>query len=258
MDKELFKVAFSVVKASDSLRLEVIQMTENKRKPAGRILPKLLLAAVIVTLLTTTAFATAKILDALKGGETKFEGGAWYALTDTPSGSGPYDCYKLFLDVEINPDAPKKIETYYMPVLDEGYMPALGEDLDQKITQFAWTKGLRNWADSIYVFQEPGGRIAPTRAKASIFVPAGEQPQAQHVTLGEINGYLVENHFDFDHGRRNFYWSDGDYLFTLWVPDEYSDEQLAALAESVRPVSDIEPYLVEEETRLWIAYGDKD
>ncbi len=255
MDKERFKAAFSVVQAPDTLRMEVCKMTPNSFKPVGRILPKLLLAAVIVALLTTTAFATAKISDALKGGKAELDGNTWYAPTGTPNGEGPYDCYELYLDVEINPDAPLKIENYYMPVLDAEYVAYLGADLDQKATQFAWTKGLRNWKDHIMFLQMPGGTFDPDRAVASIFTPAGTDAEMQYITLGTVSGCLVED--TFLHARRHFYWSDGDYVFYMMVPAAYTDAQLTALVESVRYVPSIEPYLVDEETYNQIVYGDK-
>ncbi|MBQ3215556.1 MAG: hypothetical protein IJB11_05495, partial [Oscillospiraceae bacterium] len=59
-----------------------------------------------------------------------------------------------------------------------------------------------------------------------------------------IEGYLVEEPtLGNNYGERKFYWSDGDYLFCLQVPCDFTDAQLEEMVTSVQLVEDIKPYL---------------
>ncbi len=73
MNTKKFKDTFSAVHASDALRLEVLQMCENEKKPI-RLGTKILIVAAIVCLLATTALAAPAIINAIKGGRTELNG----------------------------------------------------------------------------------------------------------------------------------------------------------------------------------------
>ncbi len=255
MDNRLFHDTFCQVRASDDLRLEVLEMTEKSEKQPSRLLPKVLLVAAIIALLTTTAFAASAIFHALKGGDTEFISGGWYAPTGSPYNKGPYDAYEVYIDIEIDPDAPKTIEMCYMPEMRDNYVPYFGAELNG-VNQFGWTNGLRNYDDEILFFQFAGGMIDLNDPVACLHIPAGENPKTTLTDLEGISGYLVEDPMFY--GRRWFYWTDGQYVFQLAVPDEYSEEQLTEIVKSVHYVPSIEPYLVPEDVYEEIVYGKKD
>ncbi len=248
MNPNQFRDTFSAVRASDTLRLEVLQMTRKTTGRPGRLLPKVLLAAVILALLSTTAFAATKLFNALKGGEASFQSSQWYAASGSPD-EGPYNAYDIYIDVEIHPDAPKAIDAYYIPVPDAGYFGYLGT-ASESTTQFGWANAPGK--AKILFLQYAGGRFDPEKPVARLFTSTAEAPHAKLVDMDGISGYLVE-----DTNRRHFYWSDGDYVFQLTVWDDFTDAQLEALVNSVQYVPSIEPYLVPEEVYQEFIYGKK-
>lgn len=237
-----FQRTFSVVKASDELRSEITDMisSTHARKTAN-FLPKVLLVAVLITLLVITAYAAPIVLDAIKNGKTEFENSGYLPPTG-PENLGPYDRYDLYLDIEMEPNAPKTVDTYYLPELGDGYVQFFG-NVWKSTTHFSWTNGAENWEDSVTFEQYPGGSFDPEKPVRPLYVSAGTVPQQQLVELGGATGFLVDFD-DMDHGTRLFFWSDGYYLFVLDVPDEYSNERIAQLVESVRLVQDVQPYIM--------------
>ncbi len=247
------KEAFSVVRASDELRLEVLQMTEKTNRPRLK-LRQVLIAAAIFALLATTAMAAPTVINALRGGRTEMNStfGTQGKLSWLPGSVKEYNDYDVYLDLDLNPDAPNDVLIHYLPEIPNGYEQTLGFKSDIERT-YLWAtddEGRKFMhPNEIQFMQWPAQhwieKAGPNGAWACwIVVPVGEEPKSEMTELGGKRGFLVET--EYGYGARIFFWSDGDYVFKLEVPDEYTDDQLAELIESVHVVENIRPYLFNE------------
>ena len=240
MNKRELKAALSKIHASDDLVKEVLAM--KKEQKTAKFSKKLFLAAVVAALLATTVLATPSAFNALRGGSVDTDG----SLVVSPTGAdevGPWNIYDVYVDVEMNPNAPKSIETYYMLTLDSGYVPYEGAVYrNQSASYFSWTNGEKNFEDYVQFYQIAGGDYDPKEVYASVITEPGVTPETKLVELAGIQGYLVEDLAL--HGCREFLWSDGNYLFHLIVPDEYTDEDIAKVLEGIVEVEDILPYCI--------------
>ena len=252
MNKQELKAAFSKIHASDDLVKEVLAMKkEHKTVKFGR---KLFMAAVVAALLATAVLATPSAFNALSGGSIDTDGTLYVGPTGADD-EGPWNSYDVYVDVDMNPNAPKSIETYCMPTLGSGYVPYEGAVYkNQSASYFSWTNGEKNFEDWVEFYQIAGGNYDPQESYASVRTEPGVTPETKLVELAGIQGYLVEDLAR--NGCREFLWSDGNYLFHLIVPDEYTDEDITKVLESVVEVEDILPYCVSmtEEDRK-VAFG---
>lgn len=242
IDKKIFQEAFSVVHASEAVISEVLKMA-NERKTNGfgrSFLRKGLTAAAVVMLIATTVFAASAICNALVGGTLKKDGNVWFTPMD--AGSEKLNRYEVRLDVDMNPDAPESIETYYMPVLEDGYKQYFGYVYQQSAAVYMWTYGEQCWENEVRFRQMAGNGLDANEAIACVYTSPEEAPEAKMVEYHGILGYLVEDRFGY--GMKNFFWSDGDYLFQLEVPDEYVADDIARVLQSITTVENIEPYCV--------------
>ncbi len=237
MENKDFQAAFSAVRASNELRLEVSKSMkqENTRKTGG-LLPKVLLVAAIISLLATTALAAPAIINAIKGGRV--------GINTEIELNGD-----VFLDLELNPDAPDDVLIHYLPEIPEGYEQTLGYKSDMERT-YLWATDEEGTnfmhPNEIQFMQWPGGLWNERKEQGIdwacwIVIPEGAEPEFKLTELGGKLGFLVESAYGY--GARIFFWSDGDYVFKLEVPDEFTDEQLAELIESVHIVYNISPYI---------------
>ena len=241
MDKQLFRETFSAVHASNEVISEVLGMAkERKVKDFGRSGPrKILIAAAMVLLIATTVFAASAIHNAVVGGSLKKEGVSFTRMNDS---NEKLNRYEVWLDVDMNEDAPKNIETYYMPVLADEYQQYFGYVYWQSAAVYRWTYGEESWGNDVRFWQTAGGAFYADQAIAWVYTLPEETPEAKMVELNGIQGYLVGDSFGY--GSKSFFWSDGDYLFQLDVPDEYTNDDIASLLQSIVTVEDIEPYCV--------------
>ncbi len=243
MDKKTFYDTFSAVRASSSLRLEVMNMTKKKRS----ILPKILIAAAIAALLCTTALASQAIIRSFTHGDL-VEGGSDNLGTFPPE-HGLRDTYELYLDFEANPDAPKNIETFYMIFPGEGYILQEGHtdtwyygDAPSEPSDFAVYYWQQDADNGIFFQQGITGRHDSDVPWQTVFVEEGREPQVLETELGGVKGYLIEQYRELH--TRVFLWSDGDYMFHLEVPGDHTDAQIADLLQSMTAVADIAPYII--------------
>lgn len=241
MDKQLFRETFSAVHASNEVISEVLEMAkERKTNDFGHSGPrKILIAAVAVMLVVTTAFAASAIHNALVGGSLKNKGVSFTLMNDS---NEELNRYEVWLDVDMNEDAPKNIETYYMPVLADEYQQYFGYVYWQSAAVYRWTYGEESWGNDVRFWQTAGGAFYADQAIAWVYTLPEETPEAKMVELNGIQGYLVGDSFGY--GSKSFFWSDGDYLFQLDVPDEYTNSDIVKLLQSIVTVEDIEPYCV--------------
>ena len=241
MDKQLFRETFSAVHASNEVISEVLGMAkERKVKDFGRSGPrKILIAAAMVLLIATTVFAASAIHNAVVGWALKNKGVSFTLMNDS---NEELNRYEVWLDVDMNEDAPKNIETYYMPVLADEYQQYFGYVYWQSAAVYRWTYGEESWGNDVRFWQTAGGAFYADQAIAWVYTLPEETPEAKMVELNGIQGYLVGDSFGY--GSKSFFWSDGDYLFQLDVPDEYTNDDIASLLQSIVTVEDIEPYCV--------------
>lgn len=243
MNKQQLQGAISKLHASDGLVQEVLSMNTKKKNVTaqGKLAKTALIAAIVTVLLVTTAFAAPAIYQALTNGRV---GGEEIWLTPTgPEGSHQVQRHDIYVDVQMNEDAPASIETFYLPTMEGGYEQYFGFVYkDQMSAVYRWTNGRENWEDEVCFWQIAGGTYDPKEVYCTVETELGTTPEAKLVQLGGIQGYLVE---DISHyGTRHFLWSDGEYLFYLEVPDEYSDEDIVKVLQSIVSVEDILPYCV--------------
>ncbi len=243
MDKKAFQETFSTVRASNSLRLEVMNMTTKKRS----ILPKILIAAAIIALLCTTALASQAIIRSFTHGDL-VEGGSENLGTFPPQ-HGSRDTYELYLDFEGNQDAPEHIETFYMIAPEAGYTLREGHTdtwyYDEEPTGpsdfavYRWQQG----DDRRIIFQQSvTGRHDSDVPWDVVYTEDGQEPQVTETALGGVEGYLIEQYREYHY--RVFLWTNGDYMFRLEVPGDCTDEQIGDLIESMTAVDDVSPYII--------------
>lgn len=241
MDNQLFRETFSAVHASNEVISEVLEMAkERKTKDFGHSGPrKILIAAAMVLLIATTVFAASAIHNAVVGGSLKNKGVSFTLMNDS---NEELNRYEVWLDVDMNDNAPESIETYYMPVLADEYQQYFGYVYWQSAAVYRWTYGEESWGNDVRFWQTAGGAFYADQAIAWVYTLPEETPEAKMVELNGIQGYLVGDSFGY--GSKSFFWSDGDYLFQLDVPDEYTNDDIASLLQSIVTVEDIEPYCV--------------
>lgn len=223
----------------DEAMLAETEMTEGKR--TRRITWRTALIAAVVAGMAVSAGAAPLIRNALQGGKLKTDDTAYFAPTNPVTGESHQEqLHAITLEVEFNNDAPEGIETYYITPEIPGEFDQYHGHIykDAMCAQYGWIE--ETTKRSIFFEQWAGGSVEPGDLVMNIYTRPGETPQHGLVTLGEIRGYLTE---EPNVGRRSFCWSDGDYLFKLQVPLDYTDAQLEAMVTSVRSVDDITPYL---------------
>lgn len=208
---------------------------------------KAALVAAVVAGLAVTAAAAPLFRNALKGGKLEPETQAAFTPTNPITGdSHAIVSHEITLDVEFNEDAPRSIETYYMitDIPAEFSNQYLGHIMkDACMTQFGW---IVPGTDRDIFFNQWAGKYPAMEdvLRVNVTTAPGQTPVHGLRTFAGIQGYLVEEPTLGDnYGEREFYWSDGDYLFCLQVPWDYTDAQLENMVASVHPVEDITPYL---------------
>ena len=247
MRKQELNKAFSSLHASEKLVLEVLTMKTEKKYAifSGKMAKAVLVTMLAIVMLATSAFAAPAIYDALINGRVHTDGDVGVS----PTGAGDQNetpFFDICVDVDMNKDAPASIEKFYMLNLPEGYEQYHGFVYKDKVVAiYMWTNGKDNWEDEVRFYQYAGGTYDPQKNYWSVKAAPGETPETKMVQLGGIQGYLVEDVSLY--GIRHFFWSDGENLFHLQVPDEYTDADLAQVLQGVVLVEDILPYCIDME-----------
>lgn len=220
----------------------------DMQKPHRRVGWKVMLVAAVVAGMAVTAVASPTIRSALFGGKVETDDRTWFSATDPSDGSSyAMNSHEITLSVEMDEDAPESIQIYHIPQIPEGFTQIKGHlhgyDAPNALAQFWWI--LEGTDEDIFFSQVAGGSVTPQDLTEIVATVPGDKVQAEMCTIAEIRGYLIDVRpiGDGIGGDRIFFWSDGQYLFRLEVPYEYTDTQLEALVASVQPVEDIVPYL---------------
>ena len=245
MDKQKLQETFSHIHASEKLLTEVLNMKRTKNRRNYRILRRVAMAACLLFLVTATILAAPEIYRALGGGRIVTDEELWETPTDASGNSYSHQRHEIFLDLPIGESAPKGVSRFYLPQIPEGYGQYHGYLYKDAMTvQYRW-KAPDNYLRDIAFEQMAGGSVNLAECIDVVWTNVGEAPDAAYVTLGGIEGYLVNGRpVEGISGGRVFFWTDGDYLFRLQAPYDYTDDQLAALIESVTEISNVRPYLI--------------
>lgn len=212
---------------------------------SGRVLRRTLLVAALVAGLAVTAAAAPRIRNALHSGSIQTDDTPYFAPTNPLTG----ECYQLrrheiTLEVDFDGKPTKRIDTYYMlPSLSEEFTQYHGYIYrDACIAQFGWIEEGKNRL--IHFTQQAGGTVTPEDLTVDVYTAPEGVPEHGLRTLAGIQGYYVEvPPYEEEYGKKEFYWSDGQYLFCLLVPIDFTDAELEQMLSLVRPVEDITPYL---------------
>ncbi len=184
----------------------------------------------------------------------------------------------VFYDKIANEDAPRSIQTYYLPTKDvtvenvgivevskDGniYIP-LQHHGEHDYSQYDWY--LDHIPESPTSFTADwfiDDRQIMFTQELAYDIPAGEKywsiayPPDNHAVMRaeilEINNYEVlsvevESDIPFEEGRETvyyWYWTNGDYVFQL-LASHADKEYMQQLMESVQPMEDMSPYFGEE------------
>lgn len=251
MDNKLFKETFSAVHAPDTTIEEVLKMTDKKKSGGfGRGMARAVLIAAIVLALAATVFAAAEIRnqnrdpnrDAVKAGSVETDDEVWFTPTNTAGNSYERRMHEIYLDVEMYPDAPQSVDVFYLPQVPEDHGQIHGYLYrDRMSVSYSWKAP----GEFIDFAQTAGANYDPSEVIDVIWTKQGVEPEVELTEIAGMKGYLVrEEPTEDSSGRRTFHWSDGNYLFRLQVPYEYTDAQLEKMVSGVQPVEDVRPYLI--------------
>lgn len=175
-----------------------------------------------------------------------------------------------FRDLQINPDAPQNIETYFLPLdfvdgqplqigqtFIEDYDSMQGDhtffdDPSELNVDYSEIDGVNyGWETEqygyIYFSQRCAKTVSDDTALVHHVLPDDEEQQASHRTfeIGEYSIFAFEISFPSSNEvSRTWYWSDGNYIFSLTA--SLSEEDMTALFESVVPVGTHYPYSIDE------------
>lgn len=232
--------------AIGELDAAILAETEVNTGNIKRMGWRVALIAAVVAGLAVTAAAAPLIRNALRGAQMKTDDSAWFTPTNASTGeSQQVQSHDITLEVEFNENAPGSIMTYYItPEIPPEFRQYHGHIYKGAMcAQYGWIT--ENKDKMIFFEQWAGNAVEPGDLVVNVYTNPGEVPQNGLKTIGGIQGYLVEQPtVGDDPGRRIFCWSDGDYLFRLEVPGDYTDAQLESMVAAVHPVEDITPYLL--------------
>lgn len=181
--------------------------------------------------------------------EAKIEGSYDAAIaTDEWGNSETGRVYELSLSLPISAYAPELIQDYYSPQIPAQYPLSFGYAYgwhnDGRILSLylAWdVPGVEKQGISFSQISVAGMYDFPF-VKHNVF--AKSEPVITEAVYGGIKGFLFSEVDGTDFPRKWFYWSDGDYVFKLRVPYDFTDEQMNEILGSLQTVEDIRPYLV--------------
>lgn len=255
MDNKLFKETFSAVYAPEATVTEVLRMTEKKKAGGlGRGVVRAVLIAAIVLALAVSVYAATEITqairrqnrkpnhEALTAGDVQTDDEAYFTPTYPSGDSYEKRMHEVRLEVEMYPDAPETVDIFYMLQVSQEYTQIHGYLYHERISvNYSWST-----PEGIIDFKQTAGAdFDPSEVVDVVWTKPGVAPEVEVTWIAGLKGYLVREEPAQDSiGRTTFHWSDGDYLFRLQVPYEYTDAQLEKLISGIQPMENIRPYLI--------------
>lgn len=231
-----------------------LEQSEQTVCPGRRALPKILIAAAAVAVLTCTAFAIPAVRNYILGLTSHQTYAA--AVAETPGGreKAYVGVVDVTPEVDIPADAPETIETFYVPLYLAEHWEAVPREQNRE------TPAARS--DTWLQWQSADGDVVSFWQTACPgyegqypydTVPTGYEDDYEigEVQYGGLNLWCITvrpsqaetaEGAETLEGFRKFYWSDGQYLFMLETPYDMGDGVLEQIFASVAPVEDLTPY----------------
>lgn len=250
-NEKLLKAIGSV---SDELiedaNLETLRTAETRKYLYPRkILRFGLAAALIAGLLGVTALAVEHFRP-FRGYEPQMSDPIEVVTPTRDGESQSAQKHNISFRLPLNEDAPELIEQYYFLDVPAMYEQSFGMAYDglngdrlMKL-DFFWDvpngqkKGIRFSQESVATLED-------SQIHTLLITPPGTKPELMEVTLGGVDGLLIADHpMPGKANYQYFYWSDGNYVFSMWFPLDFTEEQMGEMIASVREVEDIRPYLI--------------
>lgn len=220
---------FKAIGAVDNQHLRECEATTSRRHrhPLG----KTFLIAAVIALLSISAMAAPTIYNALKGSDLRWNNNLYNGFPEDQSGG-----YELFLDIDIDKNAPQTLEQPYIPTAilstDSGYCFCY-EDL------FLYWRGEYRFEQ--YVF--PENTDTTYNALIRTISNANVITETRNYAGFDVLEVIFDN---TTHGERlsnrQLYWSDGSYLYYLMLPLDADAEQILS---TMTAFTDINQYLHE-------------
>ncbi len=220
-----------------------------------RLLPKLLIAAAVAALLSTTVFAVPAIRNALFGVQTTQSFISGIFLEENRPADVREGSMDVSLDVNLDPAAPAVLERCYVPMLPATQWEPIPLEINQGASLVFEQGSLLQWkneaGDYVLFRQDASPDYHGDYAWDSVCTGFDA---ACSVTQEELAGYTVQRivvepssaereWVRGEHpGLQKLYWSDGFYIFSMEVNYSMSDAQLRAILESIQPVEDAAAY----------------
>lgn len=250
------KILRAIGQMSDDLVEDAeIKNTQVKRPVSCRRMLRMGLAAAVVVCLLTAAVLAAKTWF-FDGYQAKLDEPVDVVGATDPNGNSQKGTiYELTFCLPLNETAPELIESYYFPDVSEKYEQSFGyayagmeRDTLCDIT-FFWDvpsgekMGIRFTQESRFGLEQDGYLVG-NELRIVAHSIADMEPETQELTLGGVKGLLIIEPEEAIYPRQYFYWSDGDYVFHMWFPLAFTQEEMAQIIGSVKEVDLIQPYLI--------------
>ncbi len=240
MNKDLFFNTFSQIHPSEHLKQEVLNMKNQASHRKG--LRIALVAAALVILTAGTVMAASFL------GNSRVQTNDYisYTPTDPQGHSYAVQGHEIYLDLPTDANAPTSIAEFYLLQVPDGYSQYHGYLYkDNCVVQYRW-KEPDSFSRDIFLSQWAGGDEDTSLRNYVIHTsPNSPAPQLRQVTWGGVEGITVDTEAIANApGNRLFFWSDGQYIFHLGAPLDYTDEQMDTLVTTLQKVSDVRPWLI--------------
>lgn len=216
----------------------------TKKRPTGRTLRNLLVAAVVVALLAVTAVAAPAAYEGITGA-WRTEEWEFYAPTDANGNSPVHKLQYYEVDIQLDEDAPEEIETYYLPQMPEEYTQFFG-NLYGGIEELRRTSMYCSWSDEEAINSVAFCQTSKYRLdRGDKSVPLhGDNSEVRQTELGGVDGILILDPDATGDFQKYFFWTDGEYLFKMKFAWHITEEEMAEIISSIYVVEDIRPYLI--------------
>lgn len=153
----------------------------------------------------------------------------------------------------LNENAPELIEQYYFPDIPDMYEHNFGRAYDGLnhdrllSIDFGWhAPGGAKYG--IWFEQESIGNFQGNEIRTVLYSTPNTEPTVKETVLGGVDGMLLAEPQELKQTdlvpRQHFYWSDGNYVFHMYFPLDFTEEQMGEMIASVKEVEDIRPYLI--------------
>lgn len=245
-----------LISAIGAVGEQTLEHSERSVSGRRRVAVKLLCAAAVIALLTTTVLAAPAIRNALFGVKTKNIVISGIIMQQGELSDLSESYMDVSLELQMLPEAPETVETYYAPTLPaEQWEPiplTVNEGAELSFAQ-----------DTLLQWENENGEYLLFRQAAhpgytgdcswdSVCTGFDAEYSVSQLELGgccvqrivvepsakEHDGLCKEHP-----GLQKLYWSDGLYIFSMEVNYAMPDEELATIFESIQPVADALEYV---------------